>query len=63
MKVETKNGTLVVTLPLQRPTPSSSGKTRLVASSGGNKKTDVFIGGKQLIVSVNAYIKEEKKNN
>jgi hypothetical protein len=41
------------------PTPSASGKTLLVASSGGNQKTSVLIGGKSLVVGLNAYIKKD----
>ena len=49
---------LVISLPLNRqPVPSSTGKSLMVASSGGNKTTGVLIGGKPVIIGVNAYIK------
>ena len=50
-------GYLVIRVPLKaKPTPSSTGKTLVVASSHGNKQTEVEIDGKPVIVGVNAYI-------
>jgi hypothetical protein len=57
MKVEMKDGNLIITMPLEKPTPSASGKTLVVASTHGNQKTGVEIDGKEIIVGVNAYIK------
>lgn len=57
MKVTVENNMLVIRLPLQTPTASSTGKTLIVATSGGNKATDIQIGGKPVTVGVNAYIK------
>jgi len=56
MKVEIIDGNLVVTLPLEKPTPSASGKTLVVASTHGNQRTTVQIDGKFVTVGVNAYI-------
>jgi hypothetical protein len=48
---------LVIRLPLNpKPTPSSTGKTLVVASSHGNKETEVEVQGKPVFVGVNAYI-------
>lgn len=48
---------LVIRVPMNaKPVPSSSGKTLVVASSHGNKQTEVEIQGKPVIVGVNAYI-------
>jgi hypothetical protein len=48
---------LVIRVPLNpTPTRSSSGKTLVVASTHGNKQTDLEIDGKPVIVGVNAYI-------
>lgn len=48
---------LVIRVPMNaKPTPSSTGKTLVVASSHGNKQTEVEIQGKAVIVGVNAYI-------
>ena len=59
MTAEIKDGNLIITIPLEKPTPSASGKTFVVASSHGNMKTSAMIDGKQVIVGVNAYIKKE----
>jgi hypothetical protein len=56
MKAEIVNGCLVLTLPLGTPAPSSSGKTLVVASSHGNRKTAAKVDGKEIVVGVNAYI-------
>ena len=57
MNAVIKDGNLVLTLPMQTPTPSASGKTLVVATTSGNKTTTVVIEGQPVIVGVNAYIK------
>jgi hypothetical protein len=48
---------LVIRVPMNaKPVPSSTGKTLVVASSHGNKQTEVEVQGKPVIVGVNAYI-------
>jgi hypothetical protein len=48
---------LVIRVPMNaKPTPSSTGKSLVVASSHGNKQTEVEIDGKPLFVGVNAYV-------
>jgi len=54
--IKIENGNLVITLPLQTPTPSASGKTLVVATTKGNIKSDALIDGKPVTVGVNAYI-------
>lgn len=39
-----------------KPVPSSTRKSLVVASSHGNKQTEVEVQGKPVIVGVNAYI-------
>ena len=56
MQVEIKGNDLVITIPMQKPAPSASGKTLVVASSRGNKATGVLVDGKPVIVGLNAYI-------
>lgn len=54
VKITGKN--LVITIPLdEAPKPSGSGKSLIVASTRGNLKTDLKVGGKELTISVNAY--------
>jgi hypothetical protein len=57
MNAEIINGNLVLTLPLQKPTPSATGKTLVVATSHGNQKSEVTVNGKPVHIGVNAYIK------
>jgi hypothetical protein len=56
MKVEIKDGNLIVTIPTQTPTPSASGKTLVVASTRGNVKTGCMVAGKEVTIGLNAYI-------
>lgn len=57
MKVEIKGKKLIITLDLiTPPRPSSSGKTLLVATTGGNKASDATVKGKQVTVGCNAYV-------
>jgi hypothetical protein len=59
MTTEIKDGNLIITIPLEKPTPSASGKTLVVASTHGNMKTSAMVEGKPIIIGVNAYIKKE----
>ena len=56
MKVEIKGKQLIITMDMQTPAPSSSGKTLVVASSHGNVQTSAEVDGKPVTVGVNAYI-------
>ena len=57
MQVEIKNGDLVITIPMQKPMPSASGKTLVVASSHGNQPTSAQVDGRPVVIGLNAYIK------
>ena len=57
MKVEIKDNKLFIEIDLEKPTPSASGKTLVVASTHGNTVTSAEVDGKPLIVGLNAYIK------
>ena len=57
MKVTIENKELVIRIPMQTPPqPSATGKTLVVASTRGNKTTDVTVDGKQVVIGLNAYI-------
>ena len=57
MKVEIKNGKLIVEIDINDPPiPSASGKTLVVASSRGNQSTTATVKGKAVVVGLNAYI-------
>jgi len=50
---------LVITLPLEAPKMSGSGKTLIVASSNGAKRTDVKANGKAISLTVSAWVKPD----
>jgi len=57
MKATIENGELVVRIPVQDPPrPSKTGKTLIVATSGGNVATTANVDGKLVVVGLNAYI-------
>ena len=58
MEAKIENGKLIVTIDLQDPTPSASGKTLVVESTHGNMKTECVINGKPVVIGLNAYIKK-----
>jgi hypothetical protein len=55
MKVEIVGENIIITAPIKR-TPSKSGKSIIVAGSGGNKPTTAVIDGRTVIVGLNCYI-------
>ena len=58
MRVEIKDNKLFIEIDLEKPTPSASGKTLVVASTHGNTVTSAEVDGKPLVVGLNAYIKK-----
>jgi hypothetical protein len=58
MDVKIENGKLIISIELQEPTPSASGKTLVVATTHGNMVTQCLINGKNVVVGLNAYIKK-----
>ena len=57
LKVGIKDNKLLIEIDLEKPTPSASGKTLVVASTHGNTVTAAEVDGKPVIVGLNAYIK------
>jgi len=57
MKAEIVGNELHITIALNEPRPSASGKTLVVASSGGNIVTTAMVNGKAVTIGLNAYIK------
>jgi hypothetical protein len=58
MEVKIENGKLIISIDLQKPTPSASGKTLVVATTHGNTITQCLVDGKNVIIGLNAYIKK-----
>lgn len=56
LTVSIKNGVMTITLPVAER-PSSSGKSTIVASTGGFQATATQHNGKPIQVSVNAIVK------
>lgn len=57
VQVDTKTNELVIKLPLSQPRPSATGKTLVVAASGGSIPTGAVINGKPVTVSCTCWIK------
>ena len=58
MQVKAEKGRLIISIPMNTPpTPSSTGKTNVVASSHGNQPTTIQVDGKPVYVGVNAYVR------
>ena len=58
LKCEIKGKKMVIEIDMEDvPTPSSSGKTLVVASSRGNMVTTATVNGKPVTIGLNAYIK------
>ena len=56
MKTTIKGNTLFLEIPLQAPVLSKSGKSHIVATTGGFKAADTTYKGKPLKIAVNAII-------
>ena len=57
LKAEIKGNKLIITMDTQKPTPSASGKSLVIASTRGNMVTDLVVDGKPVTIGINAYIK------
>ena len=54
-QIEIKNGTLIIELPIEPPRRSkSSGKTYIIASTHGFRRTGVVFEGHEIYLSLNA---------
>jgi len=58
METKIEDNFLFIRIPLEAPRLSSSGKTLIVASTGGNVVTAATVDGKPIVVGLNAYIKK-----
>lgn len=55
---EGKKQRLEISIPVSKK-DSKSGKTVLIATTGGNMVTDVEVDGKKLVIGLNAYIPKD----
>jgi hypothetical protein len=58
MNAQIKDGKLIIEIELQKPTPSATGKTLVVATTHGNQQTTAEVDGKPVIIGLNAYIRK-----
>jgi len=58
LEAKIEDGKLIVTIELNEPRASASGKTLIVASSHGSKPTEAMVDGKVVVVGVNAYLRK-----
>lgn len=56
MKCEIKGTDLVITIPIKEKT-SGSGKSLVIASTGGNIEAGLQYKGKPVVIGLNAYTK------
>lgn len=59
MNVTIEGNELVIRMPLTTPRPSASGKTLVVATSGGNVRTMAEVNGKPVTIGINAYVSKD----
>jgi hypothetical protein len=57
MTVKVNGKKMTIEIDMQKPTPSASGKTLVVATTRGNVTTETEVDGKKLTIGLNAYIK------
>lgn len=56
--IDEKRGVMVVEMPINKNTPpSASGKSRVLATTGGGKSSDAQWQGKPVTINLTAYIK------
>lgn len=56
--IDEKKKTLTIVIDLNEPRKSKSGATMVIASTGGNQRTDATYKGHPVTVGLNAYYKE-----
>jgi hypothetical protein len=61
IKLDKTKKMLTIRLPLERPRPSASGKTLVLASTHGCKTGEAVLCGRPIAVTANAFIFQEKR--
>jgi hypothetical protein len=62
MKSRIENGNLIIELPIEKPRPSASGRTIVVATTRGVKLTSVLLKGRKISINANAFIYPNKSH-
>lgn len=55
--VDEQARTITIVLDLDKPSPSTSGKTLVIASTHGNASSSAQFDGKPIVIGCNAYIR------
>ena len=55
-----EKGTLVIRVPVTGPTPSRTGKTKVIATTHGNQPSSATVKGQTVIIGMTAYIKDSE---
>jgi hypothetical protein len=55
--IDEKKKVMVIEMPLLEAKPSASGKTMVIATTGGGKPSEATFSGKPVILNVTAYFK------
>jgi len=55
LKVDEAKKQIVITMPLQEPAPSKSGKSMVIATTNGILVTDAKLNGKPISMGVNVF--------
>jgi hypothetical protein len=61
VKAEIKGKDLVITIALEKPSPSKSGKTLVVCSSRGVRTLSVRVNGQPIHIVLNGFIYPEER--
>jgi hypothetical protein len=56
METKIKNGVITISMPLQKPKKSTSGKSLVVATSRGKQQTALTVDGMAVSVVANAFL-------
>jgi hypothetical protein len=60
METKIKNGVLMISIPLQEPKLSTSGKSLVIATSRGKQRTALKLEGKTVYVVANAFFEVDE---
>jgi hypothetical protein len=61
MEAKIRNGKITISIPMQTPKPSASGKTLVVATSRGRQVTSLKIDGKAVYVIANVLVDKDEE--
>jgi hypothetical protein len=56
METKIKNGVITISMPLQKPKKSTTGKSFVIATSRGKQQTTLTMDGKPVCVVANAFL-------